>query len=65
MAGIVDDLGAAGRYLDDAHLATRNAVMLLDRISPHLTEDALQAMQILEELVGRVRSAVTTLESAL
>ena len=63
MAGVIDDLGASSRFLDDAHHATRNAVVLLDRISPHLTEDALQALQILEELLSRVRNAASTLES--
>lgn len=61
MSMVVDDLAHAAKYLADAHALTKNAVVLLDRISRPLTEDALAAMQLLEETQDRTRRAADTL----
>jgi hypothetical protein len=62
MASLVDDLHHAAKLLDDAHGLTKNAVVLLDRISRPITEDALGALQLLEETCHRTRRAAETLE---
>jgi hypothetical protein len=63
MSGIVDDVHHAAKYLEDAQVLTRNAVVLLDRVSGSMTEEALIAIQLLEETRSRVKHTATTLES--
>jgi hypothetical protein len=64
MASVVDDLEHAARYLEDARLAAKNAVVLLDRISGSLTDDAIWAKQLLEETRDRTRRAAESLGTA-
>ena len=61
---VVNDLESAHKHLADAYVSTKNALVLLDRVSPRLAEEAIDAMTVLDEARERVRNASRALEAA-
>lgn len=59
---VLEHLEAAQKDLSTAWFAIRRAVDFLDRLSPKLTEEALGALTVTEEVRDRVRRALASLE---
>jgi hypothetical protein len=62
-ASVVDELGEASKYLEDAVHASKNAAALLERVSDSMADDVRSAMGSLDEVRSRSRRALDTLES--
>lgn len=62
-ASVVDELGGASKYLEDAVHASKNAAVLLERISESMGADVRSAMAALDEVRNRTRRVLDTLGS--
>lgn len=62
-ASVVDELGGASKYLEDAVHASKNAAALLERVSDSMADDVRSAIASLDEVRSRSRRALDTLES--
>lgn len=62
MRSVTDDLGAAVKWLDDAEQMSRNASVLLERVSDSLADEAQAAAKLLEDTLQRSRKALDALE---
>ncbi|MGH8893245.1 MAG: hypothetical protein ACRDWY_08075 [Actinomycetes bacterium] len=60
----MDDLESASKYLADAYVSAKNALVLVDRVSPRLGEEVVDGLTVLEETRERVRNASRALEAA-
>ena len=61
---VMDDLESARKYLADAYVSSKNALVLVDRVSPRLAEEVVGCLTVLEETRERVRNASRALEAA-
>lgn len=61
---VMDDLESAHKYLADAYVSSKNALVLVDRVSPRLAEEVVDCLTVLEESRERVRNASRALEAA-
>lgn len=61
---VMDDLESASKYLADAYVSAKNALVLVDRVSPRLGEEVVDGLTVLEETRERVRNASRALEAA-
>lgn len=62
-ASVVDELGGASKYLEDAVHASKNAAVLLERVSHSMGDEVRSALAALDEVRNRTRRALDTLES--
>lgn len=62
MRPVIEDLSSAAKWLDDAEQMTRNASVLLERVSDSLADEAQAAASLLEDTVQRTRRALASLE---
>lgn len=61
-ASVSDDLASAAKWLDDAESLTRNASVLLERVSDSLADEAQAAVSLLADTRERTRKALASLE---
>ncbi|MGH3347869.1 MAG: hypothetical protein ACRDO4_12900 [Nocardioides sp.] len=61
---ISDDLASAAKWLDDAESLTRNATVLLERVSDSLADEAQAAVSLISDTRERTRKALASLEHA-
>ena len=61
---VMDDLESAHKYLADAYVSSKNALVLVDRVSSRLAEEVVDCLTVLEETRERVRNASRALEAA-
>jgi hypothetical protein len=63
-SSVMDDLESAHKHLADAYVSSKNALVLVDRVSPRLGEEVVDCLTVLEETRERVRNASRALEAA-
>ena len=63
MSSMTNDLEDAYRFLLDSYASAKNAVVLLERVSPNLAEEGIGVLSALDDARDRVRRASRALES--